>query len=191
MNGENVVMNYFLELIASIDNILSIVGFFSLITVLVRVIWVLFAANTEWVSSISMRVIKNEEMLETAEDGDSIFAEEYCTEGHYITRLMFRPHDSIIRTMVLSRVQYKNGNYVKPRLIKEKVFRDITPQHPLVIGTEMAETFPHYALTWKGDYGIKATYYFHVNNRDGNYQTSGMTYTIGFWTKIRKILELK
>lgn len=191
MNGENVVMNCFSGLIDSIDNILSIVGLFSLIAVLVRIVWVLFAANTEWISGISIRLINNEEMLETAEDGDSIFAEEYCTEGHCITRLMFRPYDSIIRKMVLSRVEYQNGICVKPRLIKEKVFRDITPQHPLIIGTEMAETFPQYALTWKGDYGIKATYYFHVNNRDGNYQQSGMTYTIGFWTKIRKILELK
>ena len=60
MNGENVVMNCFSGLIDSIDNILSIVGLFSLIAVLVRIVWVLFAANTEWISGISIRLINNE-----------------------------------------------------------------------------------------------------------------------------------
>ena len=175
-----------------IDRILSIVGLVSLVTVVIRVFWMLFSTNTEWASDVCISEIKDLKMSEIDREGNCVFPEEYCTEeSQYTTRLMFRPYGSIIKKMTLSQIEYKNDNFTRFKRINVKVFRNITPQRPLIVSTDMAETFPRYVLSWKGDYGIKAAYYFCMNARDRNYQSSGMTYTINLWTKIRKILGLK
>lgn len=185
-------MNCLSSVSVAVDELLSIVGIISLVIAVIRIFWVFFSSNTEWASSISISEIKTEHIYEETKDGDCIFPEEYHTgESKYLTRLMFRPHDSIIRKITLSRVIYTNDNFTKRKLVRERVFQNITPQRPLIIGTEMAETFPNYVLSWKGDYGITAEYYFCMNGRDGNYQSSGMTYRISLWAKTRKILGLK
>ena len=176
----------------TIDKVLSFVGIIGIIAALIRIVWVLFVSNTEWASNISIREIKDDEDAETAENGDCIFPVEYhAGDEMYMTRIMFRPRDSIVRKMKLSRIVYADSDFRKGILVKEKVFKNITPQKPLIIGVEMAEIFPQYSLSWSGDYGVKARYYFCINGRDGNYRLSGMTYTIGFWAKARKILGLK
>lgn len=185
-------MSCLMEIVKWFDATLSFVGIISLIIVVIRAFWVIFAANTEWASRVSISEVKNEKMAESTNDGDCIFPQEYTTEcSEYVTRLMFRPQDSIVKKMILSQITYTDESFDKQKLKEIAIFQNITPQRPLIIGIEMAEIIPRHVLSWKGDYGIVAKYYFCMNGRDGNYQAAGMTYSVSFWAKIRKILGLK
>ncbi len=174
----------------SINDTLSIFGLIGLITAIIRTVWVFFTANVQWVNNIRIREIADDEHIYYAENGDCISPVIYTVDQEYATTLSFLPNNMIFKKMKLYEIKYRSDD-CKEEKVLEKTFKNVSPQNPLIIKIEMAETIPRYMLAWKDEYGIKARYDFCMNGRDGNYNISGIVYTIGKWSKIRKILGLK
>ncbi len=176
-----------------IENILAIIGLISLILSVVRVIWVFFNSGTEWIDNINITETPYNDGDEYIEDGIGIYPtyfkdDEKLTE--FQTATMITPQSTIIRNLKIKQIVEASIETGKLKYKTVKTVKTVTPQFPLCIICERRETIPKYYIEWRIDYGGKATYYFHDNLRDGNNDRKGIEYTFGFFSKIRKLLDL-
>ena len=168
----------------TIENILAIIGIISLTLTIIRVIWVFFGSGTEW--------IEDDEYLE---DGTGIyptyFKDDADGSSEYVTATFIAPQSTIIRNLKIKQIVDESIEKGKLKYKTVKTIKTVTPQYPLCIVCERRETIPKFYIEWRIDFGGKAKYYFHENLRDGNNDRKGIEYTFGFFSKIRKLLDLK
>ena len=175
-----------------LEKILFWVGALSTFVAAVRVIWVFCLSNVEWINDVSITELSEENPTEAGPFKDSIFPQYHATDiTCYTQTFLIRPNDVLIKSMKLIKYTYSEDNKKRSEETV-KVFKNVSPYNPLIIKTEIPELLPSYALAWYGDYGAKATYVFHANGRDNNYnRQSGFKYEFGFIQKVRKVIGLK
>lgn len=178
----------------TIENILAIIGLVSLILTVIRVIWVFFGSGTEWIDNINVTERPYDPKDEECEDGTGIYPTYFKDDADrlsYATATFITPQSTIIRKLKIKQVNDKSLEKGKFKYKTVKTIKVVTPQRPLCVICERAETIPKYCIQWRVDYGGKATYYFSENLRDGNNDCKGIEYYFGFFSKIRKLLDLK
>lgn len=179
----------------AIENILAIIGLISLALTIVRVIWVFFDSGTEWIDNVNITEKPYNEDDEYLEDGNGIYPTYFKDDAdglsEYATATLISPQSTIIRKLKIKQIVDESIEKEKLKYKTVKTIKTVTPQYPLCIVCERRETIPKFYIEWRIDFGGKAKYYFHENLRDGNNDRKGIEYTFGFFSKIRKLLDLK
>lgn len=179
----------------TIEKILAVIGLISLVLTVIRVFWIFFGSGTEWIDNVTITekpYNENDEFTD-AEPGiyPTYFKEDAGQVTEYATATTIAPQSTIIRNLKIKRVVDASIPTDKLKYRTVKTIKTITPQFPLCIVCERREAIAKYYIEWRIDYGGKAFYYFHENMRDGNNNRIGIEYTFGFFSKIRKLLDLK
>ncbi len=178
-----------------IENILAIIGLISLVLTIIRVIWVFFGSGTEWIDNVNIIEKPYNEEEEYLEDGSGIYPTYFKDDAdglsEYATATLIAPQSTIIRNLKIKRIDDASIESGELKYRTVKTIKTVTPQFPLCIICERRESIPKYYIEWRIDYGGKASYYFYDNMRDGNNDRKGLEYTFGFFSKIRKLLDLK
>lgn len=179
----------------TIENILAIIGLISLVLTVIRIFWVFFDSGTEWIDNICIIEKPYKEGDEHLEDGSGIYPIYFKDDANglseYATATMISPQSTIIRNLKIKQIVDESIEKGKLKYKTIKTIKTITPQYPLCIVCERREAIPKHYIEWRIDYGGKATYYFYENLRNGNNDRRGIEYTFGFFSKIRKLLDLK
>lgn len=179
----------------TIENILAIIGLISLVLTIIRVIWVFFGTGTEWIDNVNITEKPYNENDEYLGDGTGVYPTYFKDDGdglsEYATATLIAPQSTIIRNLKIKQIVDESFEKGKLKYKTVKTIKMVTPQFPLCIVCERRETIPKFYIEWRIDYGGKAKYYFYENLRDGNNDRKGLEYTFGFFSKIRKLLDLK
>lgn len=177
-----------------INNILAVIGLLSLITTVIRIIWT-FSGGSEWIANVEIKEYPLNFELEGVEGRYPqyypCYPDEIRISTQYATQNMFIPENTIIRKLVLKKLDEKSICKKKLKYRKVHTFKMVTPQNPVCIVIERGDAIAPYLLEWKTEYGGKTKYYFYEELRDGNNNRSGFEYEYGFFAKIRKILDLR
>ena len=176
-----------------INNILAVIGLISLVQAVIRTIWV-FTQNSEWIDNISIEEYQLDVDLEEDTDYVLDFYPDVPerVDNEYATQNLFIPQSTIIKKVVLKKVRLiEKENNTLEKYERVHVFHDVSPHNPICLVIERRHSIPEYMLEWKTDYGVTAQYYFGENCRNGINSFSGFRYHVGFWAKIRKVLDLK
>lgn len=185
-------MNIELDTWTIINNILAVIGLLSLITTVIRVIWT-FSGGSEWIANVEIK----EYPFDLDLDGvDGRYPQYYPDHPsrittEYVTQNMFIPENTIIRKVVLKKLDERSICKKKLKYKKVHTFKIVTPQSPVCIIIDRGEAIAPYVLEWKTEYGGKTRYYFYEDLRDGNNNRSGFEYEYGFFAKLRKVLDLR
>ena len=181
-----------MDIMEIIETVLSVIGLISLVAAIIRIVWIFFVTNIEWFSDVQIIERSKTDYLEKAPSGESINPTIYDIHNDdYTQTFLIMPRETIVKKMQLVSLEYDEGyNKVNKRKIIKK-FRNITPFEPLVIRVSIPGIIPRYSIRWKGEYGVQMEYVFQENGRDGNVDSYGMTRSIGFWSKVRRIMGLK
>ncbi len=176
-----------------INNILAVIGLISLVQTIIRTIWA-FTQNTEWIDNI--RIEEHPLDIDLEEDTDYVldFYPDMPEriENECATQNLFIPQSTIIKSVVLKKVKLiDTENGVQEKYERVHVFHDVSPHNPICLVIERRHSIPEFMLEWKTDYGVTAQYYFGENCRNGVNSFSGFRYRVGFWAKLRKVLDLK
>lgn len=178
-----------------IENILAVIGLISLVLTVIRVIWVFFGSGTEWVDNVCITEKPYNEGDEYIENGSGVYPTYFKENAEelteYATATMIAPRSTIIRNLKIKRIVDSSIESGKLKYQTVETVKTVTPQFPLCIVCERREAIAKYYIEWRIDYGGKASYYFYDNMRDGNNDRRGLEYTFGFFSKIRKLLDLK
>lgn len=191
-------MNIEFDVWTIINNILAVIGLLSLITTVIRIIWT-FSGGSEWIANVEIKEYPLDLELEGV-DGrypqyypcypdEIMIAMQYAMQN--ATQNMFIPENTIIRKLVLKKLDEKSIAKKKLKYRKVHTFKMVTPQNPVCIVIERGDAIAPYLLEWKTEYGGKTKYYFYEELRNGNNNRSGFEYEYGFFAKIRKILDLR
>lgn len=193
-NEDIFIVNIEFDVWTIINNILAVIGLLSLITTVIRIIWT-FSGGSEWIANVEIK----EYPLDLELEGIGgrypqyypCYPDEIRTAMQYATQNMFIPENTIIRKLVLKKLDEKSIAKKKLKYRKVYTFKMVTPQNPVCIVIERGDAIAPYLLEWKTEYGGKTKYYFYEELRNGNNNRSGFEYEYGFFAKIRKILDLR
>lgn len=177
----------------TIENILAVIGLVSLAFTVIRVAWVFFGSGIEWIDNVKITEIPYDENAEDIDVGGGVYPQYFKAENlsEYATATMIIPQSIIIRNLKIKRVDDSSICSEKLKYRTVETLKNVTPQYPLCLICERREAIAEYCVEWRIDYGGKATYYFYDNLRDGNNNRNGIEYTFGFFSKLRKLLDLK
>ena len=177
-----------------INNALAVVGLVSLILTGIRVIWAFCSGGSEWVDNITIQEYPPGTDFEDKEEFPGMYPQFYEPMPHskYACPNLVRPQNTILRNVVLKReIWPEDMDLDKTTYRKVETFSQVSPDSPLCLTLERAETQPGYVLEWKTQYGGKARYFFYENCRNGDNSLHGVQYSYGPVARIRKILDLK
>ncbi len=177
----------------TIENILAVIGLVSLAFTVIRVVWIFFGSGIEWIDNVNITEFSYDENNEDVDVGGGVYPQYFKSDNlsEYATATMILPQSIIIRNLKIKRIDESSIQSGKLKYRTVKTVKNVTPQYPLCVVCERREAIAEYCIEWRIDYGGKASYYFYDNLRDGNNNRKGIEYTFGFFSKIRKLLELK
>ncbi len=182
-----------IKTIEIIEAVLAVIGIASLILTFIRVIWSFCSSGLEWIDNIT--ITEEPYTDDDTDKGMGIYPTVYkCTEDRnskYLTSTMICPQSTIIRNLKIKKFAEKSITKRKLKYRTVKKVKNVTPQFPLCIVAERGEAIAPYMVEWRIDYGGKAQYFFYENMRDGNNNRIGIEYTFSFFSKLRKLLDLK
>ena len=176
---------------------LSVIGAVSIIISIVRFIWLIFSSHTEWIDNLSILVEEYDEDVDYDEyfafnNKDiypTVFKDTDC-EPNYPTVNFFIPQNTIIRKLKIKKVSDESIADGSMKYKTVKVIKNITPDNPLCMIVGRGECIARYKISWSTLYGGRAEYYFYENSRNGTYNKSGIQYSYGFVSRIRKFFGL-
>ena len=179
----------------TIENILAVIGLVSLCFTVIRVIWVFFGSGIEWIDNVEIVETPYDPDAEYLDLGTGIYPTYYKDEekelSPFVTATTITPQSAIIKKLKIKRIVESSINCSRLKYKTIKIIKNISPQFPLCVVVERGEAIAKYVIEWRIEYGAKATYYFYMNMRDGNNNRKGIEYSFGFFSKIRKLLDLK
>ena len=177
----------------NLQNFLAIIGIVSIAVTILRIFWTLFCSS-EWIDNVK---IEEYDMNIYPEGENHWFPEYYpyfqddnAVENH-ATKNFFIPENTIINKVKLKKLIDLNFENGKEKYETIHTFKSISPDKPICLIIERAETIPQYLIEWRTQYGGRARYYFCENLRDENNNERGFEYKYGPVSKVRKILDLK
>lgn len=142
--------------------------------------------QNEWNDNIAINVYDSNYKVEISETAP-IISGIWDEESPYASVIVFKPTNCVIRKLKIIQL---NPETEKP-LRTIKCFKNISPETPVCIKTEMADCIPQYRLRWYSDYGEYYDYDLIENSRNGINSISGVVYKKNIFTAIRKFLEWK
>lgn len=176
---------------------LSIIGAISIVVSVIRFIWLFFSSGTEWIDNLTIEVEDYDREVDYEEyfafNGKSIYPtiyEDVDCEPNYPTVNFFIPQNTIIRKIKIQKVSDESIADGSMKYKTVKVVKNITPDNPLCMIVCRGECIATYKICWTAAYGGKAEYYFNDNLRDGTYNKSGVQYSYGFMSRVRKFFGL-
>lgn len=185
------------------DWILRGTGLFGVIVVIIRIIWTFFTVKTVWVDNVKINEyeLSDPNKLESKDGplkGKSVqYYPEYGVDEipPYATYTVFEPEGIIIKKLKFKELMNEdldnNTHDWKSKYKLKKEFKRIPPNRPICFIIERSEGLPSYKIEWKGDYGVKMTYDFGSNGRNGDNTSIGMECSYNPLTYLRKFLGLR
>lgn len=175
------------------NNALVIVGVFSIVVGIIRIIAVIHT-GTEWIDNV---IIEEHALNEDLDDRQGFYPQYFpchpsnCNE-EYATQNLFIPQNVIVRNLKIKRVEIveKNGDIIERYKTAAKI-DTVTPENPLCIVVARREAIPEYLLEWNAEYGIRTRYYLCDNLRSGDNNKRGFEYKHSLLSAIRRVLEIK
>ena len=179
----------------TVEDILAVVGFLSLLLTVVRVVWIMLSSGVEWIDNVEITECNYHPEDPEEELITGIYPQYYqqpdLNEHSCISHTLILPQQTVIRNLKIKRVVIESIAKGKEKYKTVEIIKTVTPQYPLCMIVERGEAIAPYLIEWHIDYGAKATYYFHDNMRDGNNNRKGIEYTFGLLSKLRKLMDLK
>lgn len=173
-----------------IDWFLKIAGAISVFITIVRSFWVAVGSSVEFIGNVKLVVYSSQQDLTESEE--SVIPQyRYLGNQDYAQYNLFKPEGIVIKNVVINKLSYSEDSSALVKSEKLDVIKEVTPYNPLCVVAERPELFAQYSLSWKSEYGAKATYYFCPNGYSGKYNRSSFEYSYGIGARIRKVLGLR
>ena len=169
----------------SIGNFFTFIGVVSTIFAFVRFFY--NCKKKEWRDNVEINDYDNDYDVEKNEKSPIYSKQLWNEESTYAGIIVFKPTNCIISKLEIIQLNPETG---KPEKTIE-TFKNISPETPVCIKTERAESASQYRLRWYSDYGEYYDYDLMENGRNGDNSIVGVIYKKNIITTIRKFFGMK